>query len=111
MTLSDLRLYLKGPGIVLLPPDDGSLELFVPHGVELDDEVAAAIREHKPVLMAWSARRCKCRWPSEWQERWGVVANELEVDSGLRFPQSEIRAFDIVLAEMQEAGIHVGAEG
>jgi hypothetical protein len=57
MTLIDLRRHLESVGIVLLPPADGAVEVFVPDGVELGDEIVAAIREHKAALLAPAAGR------------------------------------------------------
>jgi hypothetical protein len=57
MTLIDLRRHLESVGIVLLPPADGAVEVFLPDGVELGDEIVAAIREHKAALLALAAGR------------------------------------------------------
>src|SRR5262249_8978933 len=40
------------------------------------------------------------RWPIEWREKWGRLANQLE-DEGVPFPESERRAFQQVKAERE----------
>jgi hypothetical protein len=42
-------------------------------------------------------------WPNELRERWGRLANQLEA-SGVRFPESERRAFLEVKASLRGRG-------
>jgi hypothetical protein len=49
----------------------------------------------------WPPRPAElARWPLEWRAKWGLLANELE-SQGLKFPECERRAFDIIKAEME----------
>jgi hypothetical protein len=51
----------------------------------------------------WPPRPAElARWPVEWRERWGRLANQLE-DQGVPWPDHERRAFDQIKAEMTEA--------
>jgi hypothetical protein len=49
----------------------------------------------------WPPRPAElARWPLEWRQRWGLLANELE-DQGLKFPECEREAFEQIKAEME----------
>jgi hypothetical protein len=57
----------------------------------------------EPAPPPWPPRDPRlARWPVEWRQRWGRLANQLET-SGTAFPDSERRAFDLVVAEMDAA--------
>src|SRR5690349_810674 len=102
MTLYALRdhlEHLERMGVRLLPPCGGELDLYVPDEVELSDEIMGALSQHKGVLMAWVARWAICGWPAAWRSRWGLAANKLEEEHGLRFPESEVEAFNQIRAE------------
>jgi hypothetical protein len=91
--------------------------LSVSHDGSLTDADRALIRTRKSDLVAllvatgravavrgptpWPPRPAElARWPLEWRQRWGLLANKLE-DQGLKFPECERRAFDQIKAEKE----------
>jgi hypothetical protein len=87
---------------------DGELELDEPQGVALPEHVEQAVLQHKAALVAvappdWPPRPAELAfWPASWRERWGRLANELELN-GTPFPRSEAEAFRRTRAEMPDA--------
>lgn len=102
MTLSDLRDWLRRQDVrlVLATGAEAILELDVPNGVELTDEILAIVREHKPTLTAWAVRRVMEDRLSLHHGRWIELVNSLETNEDVRFPQSEIRAFETIRATL-----------
>ncbi len=106
MDLLDLKQHLRRAGAKLSLGEDNTLILGAPRSA-LAPEVIAALKGHRDIFVAYGLRRRKCRWPPEWQIRWGVVANELETLGGLKFPASEIEAYGQVLTEMETTQLPV----
>jgi hypothetical protein len=101
MTLDALRGCLERLSVELAITARGELELDAPADAALSTDLLEAVREHRPVLLAWAARRAKQEWPSERQAQWGLLANELETCAGIAFPESEVEAYRVVIAEME----------
>jgi hypothetical protein len=70
---------------------------------QVNDAPVGGCPSKDDVSLAYKLRRRKCCWPDEWQVRWSIVANKLELEHGLMFPISEIEAFNQVLNEMETA--------
>jgi hypothetical protein len=115
MTRPELHALLGRLGIKLSVRGD-RLHYQAPPG-SMTPEVRTALADHKPALLGllagtespspapppWPPRPAElATWPVEWRERWGRLANELEV-AGTPFPESERRAFVQVKAEIAEA--------
>ncbi len=86
------------------------------NGYQLWDEIVTAIHEHKRTLLAWAMRRATQTWPIEKRVRRRSVANELETEAGMTFPESEIEAYCLVVAKISaelsaELGAHEAEHG
>jgi hypothetical protein len=104
MTLSDLQSRLKRMDVTLLASREGKLALDMPGSAELNDELMAALKEHKSALLGMLTaaapqpvhpaplaphppvppdrgwRRSIAYWPTAWRQRWREQAEARQAD-------------------------------